>query len=74
MYQALLPGLDERMRRQWAAAEAKGLGRGGVCLVSQATGLSRMTIGVGSASWNCRRTNGTGRSTASVGPAADAGR
>ena len=27
MYQLLRPGLDERLRRQWAAAEAGGLGR-----------------------------------------------
>jgi hypothetical protein len=46
-YQSLLPELDERMRRQWAAAEAKGLGWGGVTAVSQATGLSRVTITAG---------------------------
>jgi len=47
MYESLRPGLDERMRRQWAAAEARGLGRGGVSAVSRATGLSRVTIGAG---------------------------
>jgi hypothetical protein len=47
MYQLLWPGLDERMRRQWAAAEARGLGRGGMSLVARATGLSRVTIGAG---------------------------
>jgi hypothetical protein len=46
-YQALLPELDERMRRQWAAAEARGLGWGGVTAVSRATGLSRVTITAG---------------------------
>jgi hypothetical protein len=46
-YQALLPEMDERMRRQWAAAEARGLGWGGVTTVSDATGLSRVTITAG---------------------------
>jgi hypothetical protein len=36
--------LDERRRRQWAAAEARDLGRGGISLVARATGLSRPTI------------------------------
>ena len=35
------------MRRQWAAAEAKDLGWGGVSAVSAATGLSLTTIGAG---------------------------
>jgi hypothetical protein len=39
--------LDERRRRQWAAAEARELGWGGVSLVAQATGLSRPTINAG---------------------------
>jgi len=46
-YQSLLPEMDERRRRQWAAAEARDLGWGGVSLVAQATGLSRPTIMVG---------------------------
>jgi len=46
-YQALRPEMDERMRRQWAAAEARGLGYGGVALVSRATGLSRTTVAAG---------------------------
>jgi transposase len=36
--------MDERMRRRWAAAEAQSLGRGGITLVAEATGLSRTTI------------------------------
>lgn len=36
--------MDERRRRQWAAAEARDLGWGGVSLVSRATGLSRPTV------------------------------
>ncbi len=35
---------DEKGRRQWAAIEAKALGRGGVTLISRATGLSRTTV------------------------------
>jgi hypothetical protein len=46
-YEALRPEMDERMRRQWAAAEARGLGYGGVTRVSCATGLSRTTIAAG---------------------------
>ncbi|MCX7425633.1 MAG: ISAzo13 family transposase, partial [Planctomycetia bacterium] len=36
--------LDERRRRQWAAAEARDTGWGGISLVARATGLSRPTI------------------------------
>src|SRR5579862_3890038 len=43
-YRSLNPELDERRRRQWAAAESRDLGRGGVTAVAQATGLSRTTI------------------------------
>lgn len=43
-FNALLPILDEKGRRLWAAAEAKSLGRGGISAVSKATGLSRITI------------------------------
>ena len=46
-YEALLPEMDERMRRQWAAAEARRLGYGGVTAVSRAIGLSRTTIAAG---------------------------
>jgi hypothetical protein len=47
MYHTLSPEMDERMRRQWAAAEARELGWGGVTLVGQACGLSRTTITAG---------------------------
>ena len=43
-YTILLPILDERSRRLWAAVEAKAIGRGGISIVSKATGLSRTTI------------------------------
>jgi hypothetical protein len=46
-FQALLPEMDERRRRQWAAAEARELGWGGVSFVARATGLSRPTITAG---------------------------
>ena len=36
--------MDERMRRQWAAAEALELAWGGITCVARATGLSRTTI------------------------------
>src|SRR4051794_7476701 len=46
-YQLLQPLMTERLRRQWAACEAVSLGRGGVSLVAEATGLSRTTIWAG---------------------------
>jgi transposase len=39
--------MDERLRRQWAAAEAREMGRGGVTAVARATGMSRVTITAG---------------------------
>lgn len=46
-YRIVAPELDERRRRQWAAAEARDLGHGGVSLVARATGLARSTIHAG---------------------------
>ena len=46
-FDVLGPVMDERMRRQWAAAEADELGWGGVSAVATATGLSRTTITAG---------------------------
>ena len=43
-FNALGPILNEQGRRLWAATEAMVLGRGGVSLVAQATGLSRPPI------------------------------
>ena len=40
----LWPHLDERARRLFAASEARELGYGGVTLMSQVCGLSRVTI------------------------------
>jgi hypothetical protein len=46
-YERLRPLLNERLRRQWAAAEALALGWGGSSAVADATGLSRTTIWAG---------------------------
>jgi hypothetical protein len=46
-FAALEPFLDERLRRLYAAAEAKALGHGGVSIVARATGVSRRAIGIG---------------------------
>ena len=46
-YELLLPIMNERMRRHWAASEALSLSRGGVTIVARATGLSRTTIEAG---------------------------
>jgi hypothetical protein len=46
-FKSLSPVMDERVRRQWAAAEAKALGWGGTAAVVAATGMSHNTIGRG---------------------------
>ncbi len=46
-YKRLSPVMNEKVQRQWAAAEALGLAHGGIALVAQATGLSRTTIAAG---------------------------
>ena len=56
-YAVLSPVMDERMRRQWAAAEATMLGWGGISHVAQATGLSRNTIAAGIAELTQRQLN-----------------
>src|SRR3972149_536929 len=43
-FRALVALMDERMRRQWAATEAKAYGWGGIRTVAEATGLSPTTI------------------------------
>jgi hypothetical protein len=43
-YRTLLPLMDERMRRHWAAVEAQHYGWGGIRVVAQAIGLSMNTI------------------------------
>jgi Rhodopirellula transposase DDE domain len=56
-YAALATLMDERMRRQWAAAEAKSYGWGGVRAVSRATGLSPNTIAKGLVELEARESN-----------------
>jgi hypothetical protein len=46
-FRLLAPALDERTRRLVAAADARVLGRGGITLVAQATGVSRRAIARG---------------------------
>lgn len=46
-YRMVAVELDERRRRQWAAAEARDAGWGGISLLARATGLSRPTIMAG---------------------------
>jgi DDE family transposase len=46
-YEWLSAVMNEKVQRQWAAAEALTRPRGGLSLVAQATGLSRTTIAVG---------------------------
>jgi transposase len=43
-FKSLDPVMDERMRRQWAAAEATAGGWGGIAAVVAATGMSHNTI------------------------------
>jgi hypothetical protein len=46
-FELLAPALDERLRRLVASAEAEALGRGGMSLVSEMTGVSRRAIRIG---------------------------
>ena len=46
-FDALRPAMDERRRRLWASSEARSIGRGGIAIVSEATGLARNTIVAG---------------------------
>lgn len=43
-YELLSPSMNERLRRLWVATEARQLGRGGITLVSTATGVAHSTI------------------------------
>jgi len=46
-YVALAPVMDERMKRLWAAAEARALGPGGSATVTRATGIRGKRIWMG---------------------------
>jgi transposase len=53
-FRALQALMDERVRRQWAATEAKAYGWGGIRAVAEATGLSPTTIRKGLAELRMR--------------------
>ena len=53
-FHALETLMDERVRRQWAATEAKAYGWGGIRAVAEATGLSPTTIRKGLAELRIR--------------------
>lgn len=59
-YRQLLPSLDERTRREWAASEAIALGYGGISLVHRASGLARATIRRGIGELHESEANGSG--------------
>jgi len=46
-FSQIVPYLNERTLRMWAAIEAQELGFGGVAMVARATGLSRATVAAG---------------------------
>src|SRR5712664_1674150 len=63
----LVPVLNERERRLWAAVEAKALDYGGISMVARVTGISRRAIHVGlkelsrpSSPWRTRWIRGPG--------------
>lgn len=60
-FQGLADELSERTRRRWAAVEAVALGRGGVSVVSAATGLAQSTIRRGIRELSSGDTAPTGR-------------
>jgi Rhodopirellula transposase DDE domain len=60
-YEVLLPCLDEKGRRLWAATEAISYGRGGIALVCKATGMSNTTIHKGIKEINDSSTPASGR-------------
>lgn len=60
-HKLLSPFLDEKSKRLYAAAESKVLGRGGIAIVSKATGISRTTISSGLKELNSNNTVDTHR-------------
>jgi hypothetical protein len=56
-YRLLSPLMDERMRRQWAAAESRAYGWGGVQAISGAIRMSPNTIRKGLAELTARESN-----------------
>lgn len=53
-FQMLLPSLNERLLRLWTATEAKSIGRGGITIVSRATGVAHSTIRRGIRELECQ--------------------
>ncbi len=66
-FDLLKPGLNERMRRLWAAAEAQGYGWGGITAVAVATGLSHTTIRAGIAELQAPGTDSLPKATLAGG-------
>jgi Rhodopirellula transposase DDE domain len=60
-FAALAPFLDERLRRVWAAAEARAIGRGGIETVHRVTGLAHKTIRAGIADLDDDELQASGR-------------
>ena len=60
-FAALAPFLDERLRRLWAAAEARAIGRGGIEAVHRVTGLAHKTIRAGIADLDDEQLVASGR-------------
>jgi len=60
-FETLAPYRDERARRLFAATKARAAGRGGVAVVSEATGVARSTIGRGLAELRSEHTQLTRR-------------
>jgi hypothetical protein len=60
-FAALAPFLDERLRRVWAAAEARAIGRGGIEVVHRVTGLAHKTIRAGVADLDDEELQASGR-------------
>jgi transposase len=65
-FELLAPLLNERQLRLYLAAEALVLGRGGISLASQATGISRPTITIGCKELLAQGTQGVAASTPAV--------
>lgn len=67
-FSLLAPILDEKQLRLYVAAEALAIGRGGISLVSQASGVSRPTItsGCKELSEEGARKNATGRASGRI--------
>jgi len=68
-FKSLRPRMNERLRRQWAAAEATALGWGGISAVVAATGLSHNTIdrGIHELAMPSRRRSAEGKTSAADG-------